>query len=421
MFSDKTFCALPFSSIQIHPSGNFKVCCFSGNDGNHGIGTDEDDQVMNIMTHDIEDALNSKLHKEIRLAQSKNERHPCCEVCWARDDAAGHSHRTHQNKTFANYEEAITLEQAPSVMKEDGSVNSVLVGLDIRFGNLCNAKCIHCFPMYSNSWYEDHIRLFKTTTYYAGPKAFKIYSKNGVLKSDMSDNRWWETDRWWQQFDKIKHRLRNIYVTGGEPFLVPAHDIMLDNLIAADLAKNIHLSYDTNLSVINPKILNKLAKFKSVSISASFEDIEDRFELIRYPLKFDKVVQNLKLVKDYGVNITEVSSCLGIYTANAVTRIVPYFQDLGFSKFRLRLLRAPAIYDLKWLPDASKQKLIEKHKNSNLGNINTKMLTGYLENTMGQHNPQMIQAFVKHMDSLDSIRNTNWRAVMPDVVELINV
>ena len=94
MFQKDTFCILPWSSIQINPSGDFKICCFSGeynNDSasnlNHGMSVDDEGNVMNVMTHSIMDALNSETHKKIRLAQSRNERHPMCKVCWDRDDA----------------------------------------------------------------------------------------------------------------------------------------------------------------------------------------------------------------------------------------------------------------------------------------------------------------------------------------------
>lgn len=411
---------MPFNSIQIHPSGNFKICCFSGSSlGEHGIVQDENGVTMNIMTHDIKDAINSELHKNLRLAQSKNKRHSVCEVCWMRDDAANDSYRTGRTDFFKKYDTATTVETAATKMKLNGSIEPMLLSLDIRFGNLCNAKCIHCMPMYSNMWYEDHLRLYRTTKYTSGSETYEIYSKNGVLKSTMSDNKWWETERWWQQFDSIKENLRTIYVTGGEPFLVPAHDTMLDKLIEDGLCKNIDLEYDSNFSVINPKILSKLSKFKSVTISASFEDIEDRFELIRFPLKFDKVINNLKMVKDYGVEISAVSSCLGIYTAFAPLRVVPYFQDLGFTEIRFRLLRAPIVYDLKWLNRKQKEIILNRYEKTNIGNKNTKMLIGYLENTLNESSDKMLQQFVGHMNSLDKIRGTDWKKTMPDVVELV--
>lgn len=382
----------------------------------------ENNTPMNIMTHDIADAVNSKTHKELRLAMSQNKRHDNCSVCWEREDAANHSYRTGRNSVFQMYKGITSPETAESHMKADGSIDTDnMLSLDIRFGNLCNAKCIHCFPMYSNAWYEDHIKLYGNSTFSIGDGVnYDIYIKNGIFKSQMSDVRWWESDRWWQQFESIQNKLKLIYITGGEPFLVPAHEEMLDRLITNNLAKDIILEYDSNMSALNPKILTKLSKFKSVLISASFEDIDDRFELIRYPLKFNKIVENLKTVEKYGVQISEISSCLGIYTAFAPMRLMPFFDDIGFSKLRLRLLRKPELFDLRNLHPSQKQKIIEKYSNTNIGVRNTRMIVGYLNNTMNEWSEQNLKNFVKHMNKLDKIRGTDWKSVMPDVVDLVH-
>ena len=420
MFTDRTFCSLPFSSIQINPGGDFKVCCFSGSHGNHGMAEEDDGTMMNIMTHDIEEAFNSVLHREIRLAQSKDERHPCCEVCWIRDDAAGASHRTVRSNRMREFDGTVKLEDAGAAMNPDGTIDRpVLVDLDIRFGNLCNAKCLHCGPIYSNLWYEDYVRFERKTKFNVGAKTYNIRSENGVLKSDLTDNKWWETDRWWSQFDRIKGRLRKIYVTGGEPFLVPAHDEMLDRLIAAGLACSIEMWYDTNLSAINPRILTKLGHFKRVYISVSLDDVEERYELFRNPLKVGKLVENLKLLGKYNLTANEISSCIGIPTATSILRLVPFFGEIGYDMYRLRLLRHPAEFDLKHLPRAEKIKLIDRHQNSNVGHRNSVMIMGYLRNNLDVEDPGMVQRFIKRMDAHDSMRRTDWRSVMPDVAEMV--
>ena len=42
--------------------------------------------------------------------------------------------------------------------------------------------------------------------------------------------RWWETDTWWSKFEELIPTLQHIYITGGEPMIVPAHDEMLDRI-----------------------------------------------------------------------------------------------------------------------------------------------------------------------------------------------
>jgi organic radical activating enzyme len=432
MFTNQTFCSLPFSLIQISAAGNFKVCCFSGEitannkikggfGNSYGMALDKNGKVMNIMTHGIQDALNSETHKSIRLAQSQNIKHPECEVCWKKEASHNHSYRKIQVDRFKDYPGAATVGNAQQLMADDGSINELPIALDLRFGNLCNAKCIHCGPDSSNKWYEDYKIVEQKDTFNIGNTPYKITEENGVFKSNLNElGKWWQSPIWWEQFDKIKHRLRYVYITGGEPFIVPAHDEFLDRLIAAGLADNIDLAYDTNLSVINPKIISRLKKFKSVNISASAEDIEDRFELIRYPLNWERFVENCKIInKEIKIVNFAVSSCIGIYSAYAPLRLIPYFGDLGFNHLRIRTVHYPFSCDLVHLSNIQKQTIIDNYKNTNIGSHYTDFINNYLTQTRDKENTLQLHSFVARMNRLDSVRGTDWKATMPDVVDLM--
>jgi hypothetical protein len=57
-FTKETFCTLPWSSILILPSGDFKICCFTGHKlphggDSHGVAVDENMKAMNVLTHSI--------------------------------------------------------------------------------------------------------------------------------------------------------------------------------------------------------------------------------------------------------------------------------------------------------------------------------------------------------------------------------
>ena len=201
MFNKDTYCVLPWSSIMITPSGDYKVCCFSGygslddpsenRDSIHGMCYDENGKVMNVLTHTIQDALNSKYNKQIRLSQSKNERHPMCNVCWTRDDANKFKLQpTTSLRNFRSFiqfveiKDVVTMEKAPDVMQEDGSIIDVRpISLDLRFTNVCNMKCIMCNSKYSNQWYEDELKLGNTKFSY-GKKSYNLIKVGDITKSD---------------------------------------------------------------------------------------------------------------------------------------------------------------------------------------------------------------------------------------------
>ena len=61
----------------------------------------------------------------------------------------------------------------------DGTTKAKVVNLDLRFGNLCNQKCIMCSPQHSNLWYSDWVAIG-----YGAPQ----YNRNqGVYKTTTED------------------------------------------------------------------------------------------------------------------------------------------------------------------------------------------------------------------------------------------
>lgn len=444
MFSKDTFCILPWSSIEINPSGNFKICCFSGNldlknigENAHGMAVDENGKIMNIMTHSIQEALNSKYHKEIRLAQSKDERHHMCKVCWDRDDANATANQPTTSLRFArsfkqlpNLDNAITIHKAPDLLTVDGSLDETPISLDLRFTNVCNMKCIMCSSIYSNQWYEDEMKIYNKTTLNVGPKSYKIQKVNGVYKTEMPA--WHNSENWWNQFELIKHRIRHLYLTGGEPFIVKGHDILLDKLIESGLSSNVILEYDTNLSVINDKILDKLKNFKQIVLSISCDDINEQYELIRFPGKFSTMLENLQKLKDRNIGIRHLSSCVGIYSLYSPIRLYNYFTKLGYTNeqstekidmYSFRLLRAPPHANIGLLPRDVKLKVIDVYQQSNLPMKWKNFLCSYLQNNMDIHTEEACirstKDHISYLNTLDELRGTNWKKTFPEIVELL--
>lgn len=462
-FTKETFCTMPWSSILILPSGDFKICCFTGhtlpNGGDsHGISIDDNGTTMNVLTHSILDALNSKFHKEIRLAQSKGERHPICKVCWDRDDAADRQGvvstslrvvrsyyqnvEGQQSSEYSSYKRvggyplvgAATLENAAEMLSnpETGEIKPIMpISLDIRFSNLCNAKCVMCEPLYSTLWYEDHEKVTGRDTFETGLRKWKITKEPKVsggytYSSDIPE--WRDDPRWWKQLDELAPHLAHVYITGGEPFLQPQHDVFLDRLIEAGYAKNIVLEYDTNLSVINRKILERLSKFKDIILRISTDDVGDRYNLIRYPLKFDTLLKNMEMLKEYGLDkkVDTITTCIGIYSIYAPMRLHDFFSPLGYDRYFIRILRSPKPVDMAYLPRKVKEKIIRDFDtNNSLPHFHKTHVAGYLKNNLDlvtdEEGQKHIASFVRYMEALDRARGTDWKSTFPEIVELLKL
>lgn len=433
MFSKDTFCSLPWSSILIGSSGDCKACCFTP-----AVTVGKVEPSPNILTHEITDMMNSQIHKEIRLAQSRNERHSACRMCWDHEDAAAkgkidgdNSPSTRQAKTFHRLVDmtgVINMEEAQSLLLEDGSLeNPKAISLDLRFSNLCNKKCVMCGPHESSLWYEDFTKIYGKTDFGYRGKVYNIYQENGVYKSDAPV--WHDSPIWWAKFEKIKYEVRHIYLTGGEPFLVKGHETLLDNLIEADCAKDIELEYDTNLSVINDRILNKLSHFKNVVFSVSLDDVGQQYELIRFPGGFEDLIENIQTVMSKGIKIRWVSTCMGIHSVFAPLRMYDFFsknpiynQDGKPMPLGIRFLKFPEHFNLAHLPKDLKLKIMGVYLKADFDPEWKKHILGYLADNMNvseELSTSKLREHIKFMDDLDKLRGTDWRTTLPDVADLL--
>jgi sulfatase maturation enzyme AslB (radical SAM superfamily) len=219
--------------------------------------------------------------------------------------------------------------------------------------------------------------------------------------------------------------LRHIYITGGEPFVQPVHDVFIQKLVDRGFAKDIVIEYDTNLTVLNPKILTMLKEFKDIIIRVSLDGVGEQYNLIRFPAKFDRVVANMGLLEQYGLKdkIVNITCCIGIYSIFSPIEHDKFFRPRGYTQFQNRLLRSPPQVDIINLPRKIKEQVIKIYEDSGLEGMDSKHVVGYLKNNLDaltdeQCRPK-IQQFLSYMNALDRSRGTNWATTFPEIYKLI--
>jgi len=149
------------------------------------------------------------------------------------------------------------------------------VSLDLYLYKRCNAACLSCSPTFSSTW--DRYK--------------RKYDNNHVLTSANSD------DLFQEFIDSVKlDKLQFLFIQGGEPFYSKTNLNILEHLL--DIHPNtfdITINYQTNGSILpTDQIMEYWKKFKSVIISYSIDDINDRFNYLRWPLDWNRVSQNIK-------------------------------------------------------------------------------------------------------------------------------
>jgi MoaA/NifB/PqqE/SkfB family radical SAM enzyme len=411
----RVFCSYPWSELATKNTGELVVCREQQEDHSMGyLGTG--DQYNIGKSADPQIVLNSELHKDIRRAQLRGEWHSNCTNCRLVTDnpIKGIQRRVPEDREIAELIRSAD---------EDGYIADVKVQtLDLRFGNLCNHACLHCTPADSTMWYEDYYGFFGDT-FHKGPG--KDYSTTWTLTRVGNDKLvsnvepFIKSEHFWNVLDRIKDGIVDINVLGGEPFIMQDHDKVLDYFIEHDLAKNILLHYNSNLSVVNPKLLERWKHFRRIRLAGSMDEIGDRFAVVRYGGVHDRFVENMKrLCAVPNIEFWGLSVCYMLPNMLSMERIESWAAETCPPPVTYRWIYNPHYMSVDSLPVAARRELIEF--NRAVGTEKSIALANFMQARLSvPEDPEAIRTFVKLMDYLDHVRRQDWRNTMPDVYDFL--
>jgi sulfatase maturation enzyme AslB (radical SAM superfamily) len=196
---------------------------------------------------------------DIQETMLRNEWHPGCYKCKADEDAGKESMRTQADNFFSDFTDSAQLEY-----------------LEITVGRLCNLKCITCGPEFSHTWDDDTISLGLESQDY-------INKLRQVQELDL-DN---------LDLNKLT-KLKNIKVTGGEPFLHRQFLRFVVNLAESGMASNVSIEIFTNCTWYPEKVeMDALLQFKQVRITTSLDGYGVVNDFVRYPSNWKRVEETL--------------------------------------------------------------------------------------------------------------------------------
>jgi len=430
------FCKTVWNGLHILPDGHIRLCSISTNSDKSldmQRARDSNGNLMHILTHDVKDIMNSDKHCQVRQynVENPNGWSPHCSCCENREVITNFN-RNHPNTSRRVYllnidsNNVVNEFNYADKLSEDGKIDWMPSSLDIRFGNLCNQKCIMCSPQFSNLWYEEYFEYNKTNTF--GQVAEITVTRDPQTKKwiEPPELNWYEDPRWWPKFEQMMPYLKHIYITGGEPMVTPAHDVMLDKLIESGYAKNVWLEYDSNCSAINDKIANRWFHFKKVDIRGSMDAVGDQYELIRFGGKWEKFVKNIQKLKDYEkqsggrIKLQSASTCFQTSTIFSIIESEEWCRSMGIN-FHLRFLEGPARHRVATLSKDAKEEIIDYYRQHLSSSQKASLIIKHLENHLDPkyENKDAQRDFITFMDYLDQKRGTDWKKVFPKVHNIV--
>jgi hypothetical protein len=318
------FCKTVWNGLHILPDGYIRLCSIGQNtDKNLDMqrARDKDGNVMHILTHSIQEIMNSDKHKEVRLFNVNNpdKWSPHCDCCENREIITKFD-RNHKNKSRRVYLMGIEdndvvseLDYTQHKIDSEGNIDWMPSSLDIRFGNLCNQKCVMCNPTFSNLWYEEYFDYFKTNSFGQGTKITVTKDINTGKWLEPSELSWFEDPRWWPKFEEMMPHLRHIYITGGEPMVTPAHDINDYNLgikyklpVIDTLNEDGTMSEAAQLYIGEDRFVVRKKILADLEAKGHIEKLEDYKSPVGHSERTDAIIEP-RLSMQWWCNMTEMA------------------------------------------------------------------------------------------------------------------
>lgn len=249
----ESFCKMPWHGLALTANDNIKPCCqFHGS-----LGIPSKDNI-------IDSFVNSPKIINIRKQFLNNEKPTECSSCWQREQLIGTSRRKWFNQKFT-LGIPVDYDYDKPLRKE----NLMFTQMDINFSNVCNLKCRMCGSWASNQWFEEDIILSKINP--------KFEKESDPFKQVIIQQ---EVPSVLELKPHLDH-IQRIDFKGGEPMLAKNNVPFLEDLIKHGFHNYLTLQYTTNGTVVNPKILQILAKFKNVRLMFSIEATGKLYSYIR--------------------------------------------------------------------------------------------------------------------------------------------
>ena len=256
--------------------------------------------------------------------------------------------------------------------------------LGVRYGTLCNSKCIICSHSRSSSWVADSLAL-----------GYEVESKYHFKKNQMPG-----IDFFFNEFDLSD--LKYVEFHGGEPLI---QTYPLEFLEKIKNLEQLVVKFNTNLTVLPSQQLQEiLKKCKRVDFLISVDDIEERYEILRYPAKWKNFNQNLNEIKKLNHRVFSYNciSSLNIW-------YMPEFYEWAIKTFEMNI-HSQFVTDTDFLDISNLNKNIKEQCLNKIKNYKGKLFDS-IRNKLIQENKvthNIMDDFQKYLSKLDKIRSTDY-------------
>lgn len=395
---DKTaYCPMPFVTLTVNPTGVITRCMMSMKT----MGT--------ISKNTYSNAEFQTLRKNM-LDGIWDEKG--CESCKNAEDNGRWSQRLKWLDREEKYlGETGIYEANTNIVKND------IHHLYMNFNNICNFKCRMCGPHFSNAWIPDHNKLAEAT------KTTRPWLENSMSKQRI------DIDNFFDQFGDMISNLKQIWITGGEPFIDNSIYDFFEQLKKYTNLKNIKVLINTNATKVDTQKLIPLMDVKQLALNISVDATGKLFPYMRgYNYSFDdidaKIRSICKLKKSYKNFQVQVNAAYQIFNILNVEEFFNWaseiLEDETAGLVEYRTLHGPPFLRARNAPKAIKydallmlERLVKRFPNNNY-------FPDMIKEVKQPQDKKDLDDFVLWNAKLDEIRSEHLVKAFPELVKCFN-
>lgn len=353
-----TFCVNPWIQQTVLPTGAFSFCCAAAHGGPIKDATGH--ILYWASQNPFPEVWNSPETREIRKRMLNGQKVRGCETCYFQESIGKKSSREMLNEEWFGKIAPEIWRRVEDSRRNDGTVSSRALYLDLRLGNLCTLKCRTCNPFNSTKIYAE------TEQMLAGDAEFKKFYHEVHTWKLAPIEPWYESEEFWTSVETHLPDLRKVYLTGGEPTLIKRNLQFLRRCIDEGHAEHIFLMLNTNCTRLTDEFFDLLPHFEFTLVNCSLDAFGSVNEYIREGTKWETIDANVRRLVSLSpriqVGFTPVVQILNAY---ALPELLDYIERLNEDAHRslnVDFLYAnhPEYMDIRNLPDHVRAKAAKK-------------------------------------------------------------
>ena len=256
--------------------------------------------------------------------------------------------------------------------------------------------------------------------------------------NDFSDytQPWFDDDDFLDTVEDWLPNVNRLYFTGGEPTIIQRVYWILEKCVELNLNQNIDLVFNSNMTNIQPRFLDLIAKFKSVLMCLSVDGYSETNNYIRSGSTWSIVDKH---IRDYAtsdvVGNLLFSPVVQIYNILNLTDLIDYAERIHAEtgrriEFSFLLNNYPKCLDIRNLPKDIRQEAIKRietwlttskyfaEDERNLATLQG-IINALGDDQVNNDADTQMQMFKEYTELLDKKRNQSIEESAPDLYRML--